>query len=306
MNRRSLDIVVISDVHLGTYECHAKELLKYLRSIKPGILVLNGDFIDTAQLRRESFPKTHMQVICEVINLSVTGTNVYYITGNRDDLMRRFSEFSTSTISLRDKLVLQLKDRKYWIFHGDVFDASLRVSPWLTRLGSTGYNMLLRTNRLINKFRRWLGKDRMSYAGKIKTGVKQAVQFVQQFEKLATRLAAEQGYDSVICGHIHQPVIKDLQHEGKTVMYMNSGDWVENLTALEYRWGNWSLYEYDELDFNYVNPRLHVKEKPKAKKRTEGARGEGTLSTSTSTDAEVFFEQLLQTKRNGTFNLRQS
>ena len=125
------DIVVISDVHLGTYGCHAKELLQYLKSIKPKTLIINGDFIDIWQFRKRYFPKEHMQVIQRILKMAAKGTKVYYITGNHDDVLRRYSDFSTGNIHLRDKLVLQLKGQRVWIFHGDIFDLSVRYSPFI-------------------------------------------------------------------------------------------------------------------------------------------------------------------------------
>lgn len=247
--KRAIDIVILSDVHLGTYGCHARELLQYLRSIRPGTLILNGDFIDMWQFNKSYFPKEHLEVIQRILKMAAKGVKVYYITGNHDDALRRFSDFSSGNIHLRDKLLLQLKDKKYWIFHGDVFDVFINYSPFIARLGGKGYDFLILLNRFINKLRVAMGMARMSFAHKVKYRVKEAIKFIHDFEETAIRLAAEHDYDYVICGHIHQPVIRTVNHDQKTVCYMNSGDWVENLTALEYRWGQWSLYEYHELDF---------------------------------------------------------
>lgn len=258
--KREIDIAIISDVHLGTYGCHAKELLQYLKSIQPKILILNGDFIDIWQFRKSYFPKEHLQVIQRVLKMSVQGVKVYYITGNHDDALRRYSDFSAGNIHLRDKLVLHLNDKSYWIFHGDVFDAFIKYSPWIARLGGKGYDLLIRINRFINLLRISLGKPRMSFSKKVKSRVKEAVKFVSDFEETAIQLAGEQGYDFVVCGHIHRPQMRVVNTPQKPVTYLNSGDWVENLTALEYHWGKWTIYEYDEMDYDFVNPRLRVDE----------------------------------------------
>ena len=100
MEKRALDIAIISDVHLGSSKCHAKELLNYLESIKPSTLILNGDFIDAGKFDKKYFPKEHMLIINEIFDMALNGTKVYYITGNRDDVLRKFSDFSTGTISL--------------------------------------------------------------------------------------------------------------------------------------------------------------------------------------------------------------
>ena len=257
--RREIDIVVISDVHLGTYGCHAKELLNYLKSIKPATLILNGDFIDIWEFRKRYFPKEHLEVIQRILRMAAKGTKVYYITGNHDDTLRRYSNFHTGNICLRDKLLLRLNDHKYWIFHGDIFDASIKFSPLIARLGGKGYDWLIVLNRWVNKIRTSLGYSRMSFARKIKLGVKKAVKFISDFENTAIELAGEQDYDYVLCGHIHSPQMRQVRTKsGKTVIYLNSGDWVESLTSLEFSNGEWSIYEYKEADFKSFDPELQV------------------------------------------------
>lgn len=258
--KREVDIAIISDVHLGTYGCHARELLNYLRSIKPEMLILNGDFIDTWQFRKRYFPRSHMQVIQRILKMASAGVRVYYITGNHDDILRRYSDFSAGNIHLRDKLILKLKGQTCWIFHGDIFDLFIRYSPLLSRLGGKGYDWLIRLNRFINKLRMAMGLPRMSFAKRVKHRVKEAVKFISDFENTALQLAAEQNYDYVICGHIHRPQMRVEEVQGKKITYFNAGDWVESLTALEYKWGRWSMYEYDEADYQLVNPKLAVKE----------------------------------------------
>ncbi len=259
--RKEIDIAVISDVHLGTYGCHAKELLNYLKSIKPSTLILNGDFIDIWEFRKRYFPKEHLEVIQRILRMAAKGVKVYYITGNHDDTLRRYSNFHTGNIYLRDKLLLQLHDQKYWIFHGDIFDASIKFSPFIARMGGKGYDWLILLNRLVNKVRLRLGYSRMSFARKIKFGVKKAVKFISDFENTAIELAGEQDYDYVICGHIHIPQMRQVvTRSGKTVTYLNSGDWVESLTALEYSGGKWSIYEYKESDYKAVGPDLQVRQ----------------------------------------------
>ena len=84
--KRRVEIAIISDVHLGTPGSHAKELLIYLRSIKPEILILNGDIIDIWQFKKRYWPKSHMKVVKYLIGLAAKGTQVYYITGNHDEM----------------------------------------------------------------------------------------------------------------------------------------------------------------------------------------------------------------------------
>ena len=140
MKKRKVELVVISDIHLGTYGCHAKELSNYLSTIKPKTLVLNGDIIDIWQFRKSYFPKAHLQVIKKIITMASKGTKVYYITGNHDEALRKFSDTYMGNFSLLDKLVLDLDGKKTWIFHVDVFDTSVQHSKWIAKLCGFGYD----------------------------------------------------------------------------------------------------------------------------------------------------------------------
>lgn len=259
--KRAVDIVILSDVHLGTYGCHARELNHYLKSIEPRTLVLNGDIFDIWNFKKSYFPKEHLDVVRRIMKMAVSGTKVYYLTGNHDDLLRKFGELSFGFIHLRNKLVFQVDGKTHWVFHGDVFDASIQRARWLARLGGEGYDLLIRINRLINSTRRLFGFPPVSFAARIKKSVKGAVKYISDFENTAIQLAAEKGYDYVICGHIHRPQIRDVVAEnGHTVSYMNSGDWIEHLTSLEFARGKWQIYKYDETDFEVLNPLLQVPE----------------------------------------------
>ena len=245
LKKRKVEVAVISDVHLGTYGCHAKELLDYLSSIKPKILILNGDIIDIWQFRKSYFPSKHLEVIKKIISMSTKGTKVYYITGNHDEFLRKFTDLHMGNISLIDKLVLELDHKRAWIFHGDVFDASITQAKWLAKLGGWGYDMLILINRFINWVLARFNKEPYSLSKKIKNNVKSAVKFITNFENVCVELAIEKGYDYVICGHIHEPKIEYMENENGETFYLNSGDWVENLTALEYNNKKWKLYKHE-------------------------------------------------------------
>ena len=245
LRKRKVEVAVISDVHLGTYGCHAKELLDYLSSIKPKILVLNGDIIDIWQFRKSYFPSKHLEVIKKIISMSTKGTKVYYITGNHDEFLRKFTDLHMGNISLIDKLVLELDHKRAWIFHGDVFDASITQAKWLAKLGGWGYDILILINRFINWVLARFDKEPYSLSKKIKNNVKSAVKFITNFENVCVELAIEKGYDYVICGHIHETKIEFMENENGETFYLNSGDWVENLTALEYNNKKWKLYKHD-------------------------------------------------------------
>jgi len=250
MDRRTLDVVVMSDLHLGTYGCHAKEIVNYLKSIQPQILVLNGDIIDIWQFNKRYFPVAHMQVIKEIMNLLSKGTRIIYITGNHDEALRRYSDMHMGNFQLTDKVVMEINGKMTWIFHGDVFDATTKGSAkLLAKLGGHGYDLLILINSLINRSLKLMGKEKMSFSKKVKNSVKKAVSWIGDFEQTAAELAIEKKYDYVICGHIHQPQKRIISTKEGSVTYLNSGDWIENLTALEYQNNEWNIYQYDEKQF---------------------------------------------------------
>jgi UDP-2,3-diacylglucosamine pyrophosphatase LpxH len=254
MERRSLDVVVLSDVHLGTYGCRAKELLNYLRSIQPGMLILNGDIIDGWQFSKSYFPSFHMQVVREIMKFITNGTRVVYITGNHDEMMRKYTDLNMGHFTLTDKLVLEIDQKMTWIFHGDVFDNTTKGSARIiAKLGSNGYGLLILFNRMVNGMLAWIGREKVSISKKVMAGVNKAVAKVNDLEQIAAELAIDKKYDFVICGHIHQPGIRTVENAAGKVVYMNSGDWVEHMTALEYENKSWRLFQYDANDFPTSN-----------------------------------------------------
>jgi UDP-2,3-diacylglucosamine pyrophosphatase LpxH len=241
---------VLSDIHLGTYGCRARELANYLRSISPNMLILNGDIIDGWQFTKRYFPATHMLVLKEIINLVTNGARVFYITGNHDEMLRRYTDIHMGNFTLTDKLVLEIDNKMTWIFHGDVFDNTTKGGArFLAKLGSRGYQLLIRFNRFINFILKLFGQERVSISKRVMAGVNKAISKVNDFEMIAAELAIEKKYDYVICGHVHQPQKKLVETKGGKVTYLNSGDWVEHLTALEYQQNEWTIFTYREKDF---------------------------------------------------------
>ena len=248
--KREVEVVVLSDIHLGTYGCHAKELVAYLKSVSPKVLILNGDVIDGWAFSKRYFPNSHMAVLSEFFKMMKKGTQVIYITGNHDEFLRKYTDLSMGNLFLTDKYLLEIEGKKHWIFHGDVFDHTTSGSAkFIAKLGGMGYDWLILVNRAINWILEKFGKGKVSLSKKVKNSVKKAVKFIGDFEKKATEIAINNHYDYVICGHIHQPADKIWATEKGSVHYLNSGDWIENLSWLEYNHGEWRLKFFNEKDF---------------------------------------------------------
>jgi UDP-2,3-diacylglucosamine pyrophosphatase LpxH len=256
MQKRSVDVVVSSDLHLGTYGCHAREIVTYLKSISPQILILNGDIIDIWQFSKHYFPSTHVAVIKEVLNLVTSGTRVIYGTGNHDEMLRRYSNLQLGQFQLTDKLVIEIDNKMTWIFHGDVFDHTTKGGAKLwSRMGSNGYAVLLGFNRCINKLIKLIGREKISLSKNVMQKVNESIIKIDQFETLIAELAIQKNYDYVICGHIHQPQKRVIANNNGSVVYVNSGDWVDHLTSLEYYQNDWHIYKYEESQMKTINVR---------------------------------------------------
>lgn len=261
--KRKLDILVLSDLHLGTIGCHADEVRNYLKSVQPDMLVLNGDIIDMWQFNKNNFPQSHINVLRQILKMASKGTKVFYLSGNHDDPLRQFGEMAFGAIHFRETLFLKTDGKSALIFHGDVFDTTVSASMrTLAILGGKGYNFLIRLNRTINRIRHGLGYAPVSFSARIKKSVKQASKRINDFENKAVAYAMKNNCDWVICGHTHQAEIRKIEQKGQSITYMNSGDWVESLTALEYTKGNWSIFKYDPIDFYTPSKLLTVKPTP--------------------------------------------
>ncbi|MES1217753.1 MAG: UDP-2,3-diacylglucosamine diphosphatase [Bacteroidota bacterium] len=254
MEKRPVDVAVISDLHLGTYGCRANELVTYLKSISPQMLVLNGDIIDAWQFSKHYFPAAHMNVIKEIFHLLSNGTRVIYITGNHDEVLRRYTDLQLGNLQLTDKLVIEIDHKMTWIFHGDVFDNTTKGSAkFWAKMGSNGYAMLLGFNRFFNRFMKLIGREPISLSKRIMNQVNKSFVKINEFETMIAELAVEKNYDYVICGHIHQPQKRKINTEKGSVVYLNSGDWIEHLTALEYYDNDWHNYQYDATVMKTIN-----------------------------------------------------
>lgn len=253
--RRKLDILVLSDIHLGTYGCHAKELLHYLKSVKPKTVILNGDIIDIWQFSKRYWPKSHMKVVKHLMGWMSKGIKIYYIPGNHDEMLRKFAGWKLGSLRIVNKVVLELdNDEKAWFFHGDVFDITMQHSKWLAKLGAVGYDTLILINSVVNFIsERIFKRGKISLSKKIKNSVKSAVKFINSFENTAADIGISNHYQYVVCGHIHQPEMREIANSEGKIMYLNSGDWIENLTSLEYVNGAWKIYRFDPSEMPNSN-----------------------------------------------------
>ena len=238
--------MVISDVHLGSGQCHAEELLAYLSSIRPKKLIINGDLIDARRTEKSYFPPSHFKVLKKILGFAAAGTEVHYICGNHDTLMHKFSGETLGGFRVGNQLLLDLDGRKTWIFHGDIFDLLPGRTKWYPKFGTAGYSLLLRISRGICRFLEVLGKRPPSAAQRIGDPSRNPLEALENFKKTAAELATHRGCGALVCGHIHQPGKQWMETSRGECLYLNSGDWVENLTALEYNFKRWKLYRYDE------------------------------------------------------------
>ena len=249
--KRNLDILVISDLHLGTYGSEADEVLAYLDTIDADKIVINGDFVDIMLFNKRFWPSSHMKVIKYFLDLISQGKEIYYVTGNHDELMRKFLNFKIQNFKIVNQVVLDTSEGKVWMFHGDVFDFSIQTG-WLTKLAGFLYDYMIMFNSWINKkIMRPLGRKRLNFSKTIKANVKTAVQYFANFEIKAAEIAQKNGYKYVVCGHIHTPKIESFDINGEEIIYMNSGDWLESLSSLEYVDNKWSIYMHKRTEQEY-------------------------------------------------------
>jgi UDP-2,3-diacylglucosamine pyrophosphatase LpxH len=242
MIKKKYRTVVISDIHLGSRYSKAKELCKFIKSIECDTLILNGDIIDGWSLQRGGkLSYDHINCIRLLLKKSKK-TNIFWVKGNHDEFLLDFAPFKIGKIELvKEMTYYGSNGKKYLVTHGDVFDVFVSKMKWLALLGSIGYDLALWINKWYNKWREFRGLEYFSLSKRIKDSVKLATSFIGDFEKHLCQYAKSKDYDGVICGHIHQAEIKKIEK----IDYMNSGDWVESLTALvETKWGKWEIISY--------------------------------------------------------------
>ncbi len=242
--------IIISDVHLGTLDCKIREVNHFLKHTRCEKLILNGDIIDGWRLKRTGFwPKSHTRFVRLVLKkLEKKDTEVIYLRGNHDDVLAKFLPIAFENLQIVEDYVHDTPRGRYFILHGDVFDTVTKNFVFLAYLGDWGYRVLMKINRLYNHWRAWRGKDYYSLSQAIKARVKKAVSHISNFEEHIAKLAKSRACIGVMCGHIHTPADKMFGD----VHYLNSGDWVESLTAIvEHFDGRFEIINFADFSTKY-------------------------------------------------------
>ena len=231
MKKNEYESIFLSDIHLGTRDCKAAEVIDFLKATRCKKLVLNGDIVDGWALRGGGkWMPEHTKFVRTVLKkMEKQGTEVIYLRGNHDDILERFLPVCFGNLRIIDEYLHATPKGNYLVVHGDGFDSVTTSHKWVAVLGAKAYKLLLGVNRLYNKWRSFRGKEYFSLSKKIKARVKSAVSFVDRYEDQLKELATFRECRGIICGHIHTPADKMLDGE---VHYLNSGDWVESLTAI--------------------------------------------------------------------------
>lgn len=257
MSKLHVRTAILSDVHLGTPHSKADEAAHFLKHVRCDRLILNGDIIDGWRLRRDGrWTKSHTRFIRRVLTLvQKKDTEVVYLRGNHDDFIGRLLPMTFERIQLVEDMVLDTARGRYLVLHGDVFDGVVKNMVFLAHLGDIGYSLLLRLNRVYNWWRQVRGREYFSLSKAIKARVKQAVSFIGKFEDQLAALARSRGCVGVICGHIHTPADKMIGD----IHYLNSGDWVESLSAIvEHHDGRFELITFEQFVKQFPFPREAV------------------------------------------------
>ncbi len=251
---RRFRAIWISDVHLGTAGCRADHLLDFLKHNESDYLYLVGDIVDGWQLKKTWYWKqSHNDVVQKVLRKARKGTHVVYVPGNHDEAARHYTGLDFGGIAIRREAEHRTADgKRLLIIHGDEFDGVIQHVKWLAYVGDSLYTVILELNRSFNWIRSRLGLPYWSLSQYLKHKVKNAVNFISNFEEILAGEARRRGFDGVVCGHIHKAEVRDIGG----ITYGNSGDWVESLSALvEHADGRLEVVYWTQLEAAPVEPR---------------------------------------------------
>ena len=270
-------MAVIADAHLGTADARAVELARYLRSIAPQTLVIAGDLVDARALRARPLPAAHAEVLRVVLDIAQSGARVYYLSGDRDAELRRLGDLALGSLHFRRDLTLRLDGEDYYFCHGDALDGALRYGP--------GASLRERLSAALRAAFGWsvdrlLGRRPRSLARELRAAGAphpELERYVERYVEAAARLARERECSTVVCAHVHRAAIREVEVDGAPVRYLNAGDWLGSCTALEYRFGQWSVRAYDPDDDPEPHRRLRVATPREAPTRSPHRDREGSL-----------------------------
>ncbi len=260
--------IIVSDVHLGTKGSKAKEIARFLKQFHCDNLILNGDIIDGWQLKKSgSWKRKHTRFFNRVLKMMENqSTNVYYLRGNHDDFLDQILPLQIGRLQILADMTYESNGKTYFITHGDVFDSITTNLRWIAYLGDVGYTFLLWLNRVVNYYRYKKGLPYFSLSQFVKGKVKQAVSYVDDYETELAKMAKSKGCDGIICGHIHKA--ENRMIDG--IHYLNSGDWVETMSALaEDHEGNWELIYFNQIDFKKINTHQEISMPSRMEELTE-------------------------------------
>lgn len=238
--------IFISDIHLGSKACQAELLLDFLKHNDSEKLYLVGDIVDGWRLKRKWYwPQSHNDVVQKILRKARKGTEIIYVPGNHDEGLRRYIGTHFGGIEVRPTDIYEaVNGDKYLVLHGDSFDNVMLYARWLASIGDHAYDLVLRLNTVFNGLRRLMGLRYWSLSSYLKIKVKNAVQFISEFERVLANEAQKAGVQGVICGHIHHAEMKQYGD----IIYMNDGDWVESCSALvEHFDGTWEIIFWADI-----------------------------------------------------------
>ena len=239
--------IVMSDIHLGSKWSKAKEANRFLKYNTCDTLILCGDIIDGWELlrgRREKWKRRHTNFIRRLLDLP-HNTHIIYLRGNHDDFLDRLLPIRFANISIQKDCIYPSGDQRFYVLHGDIFDHVTSSMKWMAKVGDVGYSLLMWINRIYNRYRLRRGLPYYSISQKIKQKVKASVSYIGNYERQLVEIARQKGCTGVICGHIHQADMRRIDD----ILYLNSGDWVESMTALTENYeGQWEIARYIDMD----------------------------------------------------------
>ena len=204
--------------------------------------------------------QSHNDVIQKLLRKARKGTKVIYVPGNHDEALRSVTDNNFGGVYVTAEAIHVTADgRRLLIIHGDQFDGVVKYAKWLAVLGDGAYNLMLALNLWFNVARRKLGFGYWSLSAYLKVRVKNALQFIENFEQAVAEEARRRDVDGVVCGHIHKAEIREIDG----ILYCNDGDWVESCTALvEHMDGRLEIVHWAEVRSSNALDRLIESKKP--------------------------------------------